>query len=145
MRLVIQRVLSAKVLVESAIIGEISNGALVLLGIKKNDPESAIDYLINKLIHLRMFADKQKRMNLSLLDKEYSCLIVSQFTLYADLQSGRRPSFIEAEDPRRAKDLYQSFINKLQTHLPVQTGEFGASMQVVSTNDGPVTFILDSP
>jgi D-tyrosyl-tRNA(Tyr) deacylase len=144
MRLVIKRVLSAKVTVEDKTVGEISQGVLVYLGIKKNDSASAIDYLINKLIHLRMFSDEKDRMNLSLLDKKYSCLLISQFTLYADLQSGRRPSFTAAEHPEKAKELYLQFIQKLKEHLPVQTGEFGAKMQVSSTNDGPVTFVLDS-
>lgn len=144
MRLCIQRVSRAKVTVDSKIIGQIDCGALVLIGIKKEDPESAIEYLINKLIHLRMFKDENDRMNLSLLDKKYSCLIVSQFTLYGDCTSGRRPSFINTESPERAEKLYTSFVENLKIYLPVQTGAFGAYMQVELVNDGPVTFLIDS-
>lgn len=144
MRLLIQRVSYAKVTVDHQDVGTIGPGALVFFGVKKEDPESAIDYLVNKLIHLRMFTDDQAKMNLSLLDKGYSVLVVSQFTLYGDCSMGRRPSFTQSEQPDRAEKLYDTFVQKLKIELPVQTGIFGTKMEVSLINDGPVTFIVDS-
>lgn len=144
MRLLIQRVKRAKVTVEDAITGQIGPGLLVFFGVKKDDSESAIDYLVNRLINLRMFRDENDKMNLSVLDNQLSILVVSQFTLYADCTSGRRPSFTNSETPDRAEKLYNEFVSKLKNHLPVETGIFGAKMEVELINDGPVTFIVDS-
>jgi len=144
MRLLIQRVKRAKVILENSITGQIESGLLLFLGIKKEDPESAIDYLVKRVINLRMFCDDQGKMNLSLLDKNLSALVVSQFTLYADCQAGRRPSFTLSGHPEPAEKLYNTFVSKLKEHVPVETGVFGAKMEVELVNDGPVTFILDS-
>ena len=144
MRLLIQRVLEAKVTVDNKIVGKIGPGVLVFLGMKKGDTERCADYLIKRLIHLRMFPDAEGKMNLSILDKGLSALIVSQFTLYANCSEGRRPSFSLSEEPEKAENLYNYFTMSLQSHLPVQVGVFGAKMLVDLKNDGPVTFIVDS-
>ena len=145
MRLLIQRVSSASVEVEGEIVGAIGPGALVFLGIHQSDTSSSIAYLSQKLINLRMFADGEGKMNLSLLDTKGSILLVSQFTLYADCSSGRRPSFIDAAAPPVAEPLYEEFIATLRkTPIPIETGRFGALMKVSIQNDGPLTFIIDS-
>jgi len=144
MRLLVQRVIQAKVTVGNKDVGSIGPGALVFFGVKKEDSESAVDYLVNKLIHLRMFTDDQGKMNLSLLDKGYAILAVSQFTLYGDCSAGRRPSFTQSEHPARAEKLYNRFVQKLKDELNVETGVFGAKMEVSLINDGPVTFLIDS-
>lgn len=144
MRLLIQRVKRASVIVEEKIVGSIDQGALVFLGCKTGDQSLDVDYLVNKLIYLRIFTDTEGKMNLSLLDLNPSVLIVSQFTLYGDCSTGRRPSFSQALDPKEAKVLYEEFIHKVQKHLQVQTGVFGAKMEVSLINDGPVTFVVDS-
>ncbi|MGI5911632.1 MAG: D-aminoacyl-tRNA deacylase [Syntrophomonadaceae bacterium] len=145
MRAVIQRTTSSRVLIDQREIAHIGPGLMVFLGIKKGDSTSDADYLINKIINLRIFADKNGKMNLSLLDISGEILLVSQFTLYGDARKGRRPSFSEAELPEIALPLFKYVVNRLcQAGLRVQTGEFGADMMVEIDNNGPVTILLDS-
>ena len=122
----------------------IGRGLNILLGIFKEDTEDDIDKLVAKLVHLRIFADEAGKMNRSILDIGGEALIVSQFTLAGSVKKGRRPSFDGAMPPQEAKQLYTRFCQKMAEHLPVQTGEFGAMMDVKIHNDGPVTFIVDS-
>ncbi len=144
MRTVIQRVTQAVVEVDGDVIGQISDGLLVFLGIKRGDTEVDADYLIQKILTLRVFEDEVGKMNKSVVDTMGSVLVVSQFTLYADISSGTRPGFSDAEDPERAKELYRYFIEKMtETGIHVETGEFGAEMQVDLINNGPVTIILE--
>ena len=145
MRLLIQRVKSARVDVENKTVGSIEVGALVLIGVTHGDDQSKAVWLASKLINLRMFEDEQNKMNRSLIDIKGSVLIVSQFTLYGDCSDGRRPSFTNAALPNIAEPLYETFIEEVKkSGLPVATGIFGAYMQVSLVNDGPVTFIIDS-
>ena len=144
MRLLIQRVREARVVVEGKTVGSIQKGALVLFGVHQNDTAAQIPWLANKLVNLRMFMDEQDKMNLSLLDVKGSCLIVSQFTLYADCTEGRRPSFSQAAPPPIAQPLYETFVSAVKKSLLVETGIFGAEMQVHLINDGPVTLLIDS-
>ncbi len=145
MRLVIQRVMQAKVDVDGKTVGAIGQGALVLFGVHKEDVPEQTVWLTNKLIHLRMFADAQDKMNLSLLDIKGEVLIISQFTLYGNCSEGRRPEFTSAAPPDVAKALYEKFVHETRQHISnVHTGIFGAKMQVCLVNDGPVTFILDA-
>ncbi len=145
MRLVVQRVCQAKVVVEHTTIGAIDQGWLVFLGVEKSDQTQDIDYLVEKLLHLRMFSDENGKFNLSVQDVKGSLLIVSQFTLMADCSKGRRPSFINSAGPEFAEPMYKQFIEKCKSfNLKVETGKFGADMQVELVNDGPVTIILDS-
>lgn len=145
MKLVIQRVSNAKVDIEGKTIGEIGNGFLVLLGIKVGDTKEQVDYLVRKLINLRVFSDADDKMNLSIKDVNGELLIISQFTLYGDcIKSGNRPSFIEAARPEEAIPLYEYFIDECKKQIEVvQTGEFGADMKVSLLNDGPVTIIIE--
>ncbi|MBI5345803.1 MAG: D-tyrosyl-tRNA(Tyr) deacylase [Chlamydiae bacterium] len=143
MRIVIQRVLEASVTIDQKIVGQIKQGALVLFGVHKSDEEKDTLYLVDKLLNLRMFKDENDKMNLSLKDIKGSVLVVSQFTLYADCLSGRRPSFTETAEPLVAKRIYDKFVLELKSEIEVQTGVFGARMQVSLINDGPVTFIID--
>lgn len=144
MRLFIQRVSSARVETEEKT-ASIGPGALVLFAAHQNDRLEQVSYLANKLTHLRIFSDEQGKMNLSLLDIKGSVLIVSQFTLYADCQKGNRPSFFESAPPDIAKPLYLAFIEEVKkSGLVVETGVFGAHMQVHLVNDGPVSILLDS-
>ena len=145
MRLVVQRVSNAKVEVENNTIGSIKNGFLVLLGVGNDDETANADYLLKKLVNLRVFTDEQGKMNLSLMDIQGELLIVSQFTLYADCKKGNRPSFTNDAPPEKAKQLYEYFV--LQTKnlgLKVETGSFGAHMKVELLNDGPVTILLEN-
>ncbi len=145
MRAVIQRVKSAAVYVDGRLTGEIGKGLLVFLGVRKGDGEKDVSFLASKLPDLRIFEDDSGKFNLSLREVGGELLIVSQFTLYADLRKGRRPSFTDAEQPAAAKHLYDQLIAELKVHkIPVQTGEFQAKMEVHLINDGPVTLILDS-
>lgn len=145
MKLVIQRVKFAKV--NEA---KINNGLFVLLGIKKGDNQEQADELVNKLIKLRIMSDDNDlpaqagKMNLSVLDTKSQILLVSQFTLYANTKDGNRPSFIEAEEPEKAKLLYDYMVNKLkETKLNIQTGSFGDYMEIETVLDGPVTIVLE--
>ena len=145
MKLVVQRVKKAKVTVEDKIIGEIDEGFLVLLGVKPTDTEKTADYLVKKLCNLRVFKDENDKMNLNIKQVQGSLLIVSQFTLYANCKEGNRPSFTDAAKPDKANELYEYFCNKCrENEIEVQTGEFGAHMQVELLNDGPVTIILEN-
>ena len=145
MRAVVQRVSRAKVTVDSEVTGEIAAGLLVLLGVSAKDTEKDADYLIEKILNLRIFEDAEGKMNLSLLDAKGELLVVSQFTLYGDTRRGRRPSFIDAAPPDIANRLYEYFVDGARTKVErVQTGVFQAMMDVELVNDGPVTIILDS-
>ena len=145
MRLVIQRVKNASVTVDNEVTGKIGKGYLVLVGVSDSDTESTADKLIRKMIGLRIFEDENGKTNLSLADVSGSLLLVSQFTLYANCRKGNRPSFIEAGSPENAEALYEYMIRECKKSVPeVQTGIFGADMEVSLVNDGPFTVILDS-
>ena len=145
MKLLVQRVSKASVEVNEKILGKIDKGFLVLLGITHTDNEDIADYLVNKLIKLRVFQDEDDKMNLSLEDIEGQLLIISQFTLYADTKkSGNRPSFTGAAKPEYANKLYEYFIEKCKEKgIYTESGEFGADMKVELLNDGPVTIMLE--
>ncbi|NGX51178.1 MAG: D-aminoacyl-tRNA deacylase [Chlamydiae bacterium] len=147
MRVLLQRVAQARVRVEGQVVGEIGPGLLLFLGVHRDDDASKIPYLVEKATHLRIFEDSERKMNLSVKDVGGEILLVSQFTLYANCQSGRRPSFTEAMAPSGAKVLYEAFIQGLKEAMGedrIATGEFGAYMQVELINDGPVTLQLCS-
>lgn len=145
MRAVVQRVSRAKVTVADEITGEIGRGLLILLGVSSNDGEKDADYLVEKIVNLRVFEDEDDKMNLSLLDARGEMLVVSQFTLYGDTRGGRRPSFIKAARPEGANALYEYFVARASERVGrVATGRFQAMMDVELVNDGPVTIILDS-
>ncbi len=145
MRAVIQRVKRASVKVDNKIIGKINNGLLVFLAISKEDEEKDIDFMVKKVINLRIFEDNNGKMNLSLLDKNYELLIVSQFTLYGDVRKGYRPNFMKSANREKAISFYNKFIDKIKNiGIKVATGEFGAMMEVELINDGPVTIIINS-
>lgn len=146
MRLLIQRVQEAQVSIQKQLYSQIGPGLLVLLGIHKEDNDSQIKWLVNKLVHLRIFGDEEGKMNRSVKDIGGQILLVSQFTLYGNCLNGRRPDFIQAAPPPIAQPLYQQFIEQLNLEMnqPIQTGLFGAEMQISLVNDGPVTFLLES-
>ena len=145
MRAVVQRVSCASVAVDGKIIGEIDHGLLVFLGVTHADEVRDADYLVDKIVNLRIFDDADGKMNLSLADATGEMLVVSQFTLYGDTRGGRRPSFIAAAPGSEAKGLYEYFVAKARDVVAnVATGKFGAMMDVELVNDGPVTIILDS-
>lgn len=145
MRAVVQRVSSSKVTVDGNVTGEISKGLLVLLGVTHEDTSKDVDYMIDKILNLRIFEDENEKMNLSLKDVGGELLVVSQFTLYGDCRKGKRPSFSNAARPDVAIPLYEEFIKKAKDQdVSVGTGEFGAHMMVDLTNDGPVTILLES-
>lgn len=144
MRIIIQRVKSASCKVDSKIVGEIGRGLLVFLGIKKGDLPESSDWLVNKLINLRLFPDDQGKMNLSLKDVGGEVLVISQFTLYGDCTNGRRPDFFTAALPEEAETLYLKFVDEIRMKLgSVQTGIFGRVMEISLINDGPVTFMIE--
>lgn len=146
MRVVIQRVREASVRVDGQIVGEISRGLLVLLGVRSGDSDDSARWLAEKCIQLRIFPDDEGKMNRSLQDIAGSLLVVSQFTLYGDCQKGRRPSFIAAARGPEAEALYTRFVEQCRMlGIPTATGVFGADMQVQLTNDGPVTLVIDHP
>ncbi len=145
MRLVIQRVKEAKVEVDSATVGQIGRGMLIFLGVGRDDTLKDADYLVNKVLELRIFEDANGKMNLSALAAQAQFLVVSQFTLYGDCEKGRRPSFDGAADPQKGEELYEYFLRQLRSrHAQVATGQFRAMMDVSLVNDGPVTFVLES-
>lgn len=145
MRAVLQRVREAKVTVDGAVTGEIGAGFLVLLGVGKGDTEKDVDWMVDKIAGLRVFEDEAGKMNRSLLDTHKALLAVSQFTLFADTNKGRRPSFIDAMEPAEAKRLYELYCERSgAVGLKVARGVFAADMQVALVNDGPVTICLDS-
>jgi D-aminoacyl-tRNA deacylase len=143
MKLVIQRVSSAQVSVGNKVVGEIDKGLLVLLGVKQDDTLEETKLLAEKLIKLRIMADENGKMNLSVADAKAKVLVVSQFTLYADTSKGNRPSFIKAADPAKAEEIYKHFIEYLKHKgIHVETGSFGDYMEINTILDGPVTIIL---
>jgi len=145
MKIVIQRVSQAKVEVNSQITGQIGKGMLVLLSVGKADLKSDADYLAEKISQLRIFEDNAGKMNLSIAEGKGDFLIVSQFTLHGNCDKGRRPSFDASADPQKAEELYNYFVDNLRGKgFKVETGKFAAMMDVSLTNDGPVTFILES-
>jgi D-tyrosyl-tRNA(Tyr) deacylase len=146
MRVVIQRVTQASVKVENVIVGSITNGLLVLLGIEDTDTFEDIQWLSNKIVNLRIFNDEQGVMNKSLLDVRGEVLLISQFTLHASTKKGNRPSYIKASKPNIAIPLYEQMIAQLEKDVQknIQTGIFGADMKVSLLNDGPVTIVIDS-
>jgi len=145
MRAVIQRVLEAKVEVEGAVVGRIGKGLLVYLGVGKGDTEKDAEFMADKLVNLRIFADEGGKMNRSVIEIGGGVLLVSNFTLHGDCRKGRRPGFDAAAEPTPAETLYERVISLIgQSDVPVASGSFGAYMHVSSINDGPVTFLLDS-
>lgn len=146
MKVVLQRVKEAKVLVGERRTGAIEQGLLLLVGFETEDDTDDITWMANKLMNLRVFEDLEGKMNLSLRDIDGDILLVSQFTLHASTKKGNRPSFIQAARPEIAIPLYEAFKKSLEKLLgkDIQTGEFGASMQVILQNDGPVTIVIDS-
>jgi len=146
MKVVIQRVSKASVTIDGLKVASIQSGLLVLLGIVSEDTQEDIDWLCNKIVNLRIFGDENGVMNKSLMDVDGDVIVVSQFTLHAATKKGNRPSYIKAAKPEVAIPLYETFVQNLKRVLgkSIQTGEFGAMMQVELVNDGPVTIIIDS-
>jgi D-aminoacyl-tRNA deacylase len=145
MRALIQRVKNSSVKVDGKVVGEIEKGILVLLGVSKEDERKDADFLAKKILGLRVFASENKPMDLSVEDVKGALLVVSQFTLYGSTKKGRRPDFGDAALPEKATELYEYFVEKCkESGLKVETGEFGAMMDVSLVNDGPVTFMIES-
>lgn len=145
MRAVVQKVTSSKVTVDDEVVGKISSGLLVLLGVTHEDTSKDVDYMVEKITNLRIFEDSEGKMNLSLKDVGGEILAVSQFTLYGDCRRGRRPSFSDAARPEVANPLYEEFVEKVRNQgINVETGKFREHMIVDLTNDGPVTMLLES-
>lgn len=145
MRAVVQRVDEASVVVDEKTVGSIEKGLLVLLGVGEEDNEKDLDYLVEKIIGLRIFQDENDKMNLSLIDVKGELLVVSQFTLYGDARKGKRPSFSSSAGPEVGNKYYEEFVNKAKEYgIKTETGIFGADMKVKLVNNGPVTILLDS-
>ena len=145
MKAVIQRVENANVSINNTVKSKINSGYVVLLGLHKEDTSQDSDWIIKKLLNLRLFNDESKRPNFNIEETKGEILVISQFTLIADCKKGTRPSYSNALNPEKAKLLYTQFISSLQTKYPkIKTGEFQAHMKVSLTNDGPITIILDS-
>jgi len=147
MRVIIQRVKKSEVFDkdQKRVVGQIKSGLLVLLGIKKGDSKKEADYLVEKISKLRIMSDENQKMNLSIKDVNGEIMLVSQFTLYGETKGQNRPSFINAEEPKKAKDLYDYFLKKLsEKEIKVEEGSFGNYMEISSVLDGPVTIIIDS-
>jgi len=144
-RVVLQRVREANVTIDGRVVGEIGLGQLLLVGFKADDTTDQVEWIADKVTGLRIFQDDAGKINLTLADVDGSILVVSQFTLYGDVQKGRRPSFIDAAPPETAIPLYDHFVELLEVRRPgrIATGEFGAMMDVSLTNDGPVTLVID--
>ena len=144
MRAVVQRVSRASVTIQGRVTGSVGRGFLVLLGVGKTDGAAQVEWMADKIAGLRVFADDEGKMNRDLVAVGGAVLVVSQFTLYGDVSKGRRPSFIDAAPPETAVPLYEAFVAALRGRgLPVETGEFGAMMDVELVNDGPVTLVID--
>ena len=146
MKVVLQRVTSASVTISEKVVAQIDNGLLVLVGIEDPDSQEDVQWLCQKIVNLRIFADENEVMNCSVKDIQGDIIVVSQFTLHANTKKGNRPSYIKASKPEIAIPLYESFIQKMELELgkKIQTGQFGADMKVDLINDGPVTIIIDS-
>ena len=144
MRLVIQRVSEASVQINDQINGEIGKGLLILIGIEHEDSKDDADWLVKKVVNLRIFSDDEGKMNHSVIDIDGKALIISQFTLHASTKKGNRPSYIKAARPEHAIPLYNYFVAEIAKHIPIETGEFGANMKVSLINDGPGTITMDS-
>ena len=144
MRLLVQRSLNSSVSVDDKIVGKIDSGLVVFVGFKTDDKVEDIDYLVNKLVNLRIFDDSEGVMNKSILDVGGKVLSISQFTLYADAKKGNRPSYINSMKQEEASRMYDIFNNKLKEYVDVETGIFRSDMKVSITNDGPVTIMLES-
>ena len=145
MKTVIQRVSEAKVKVDGKIVGEIAHGLLLLIGIDEEDEQADADWLVQKILNLRIFGDQEGKLNLSVLDTSGEILCISQFTLIADYRKGNRPSFIKAAKPEKAIPLFDYFKAELsKSSLKIESGIFGADMKVSLVNDGPVTIVMDS-
>lgn len=143
MKLVVQRVKESNVKVDGEVVGKINKGFMVLVGIKQGDTKKEADFLVNKLLNLRIFEDENEKMNLSIQDVKGELLLISQFTLYGDASHGNRPSFIEAERPEKANKLYKYFCEECNKVVHVETGKFQEHMDVSLINDGPVTIIIE--
>lgn len=143
MKVLVQRSKNAKVLVDNKIVGQIDNGMVILVGFTHTDNSTNIDYMIDKVLNLRIYDDENGVMNKSILDTNGSILSISQFTLYADARKGRRPSYADALNGNESSKLYDEFNEKLRKHIHVETGIFGAEMEVSLINDGPVTIMLE--
>ena len=143
MKVLVQKVLNASVSVDNKLINEIDKGLVLFVGFTQNDNEEIIDYMVNKVINLRIFEDDNNVMNKSVLDEKGSILSISQFTLYANTKKGNRPSYIDALKGSEAIKLYNLFNKKLNEHIPTKEGIFGADMQISLVNDGPTTIILE--
>ena len=145
MTIVVQRCSEAKVTINNEIISQIKSGLMLLVGINKGDEFLDADKVVDKIIHLRIFNDEKDKMNLSVLDINGSVMVVSQFTLCGDTRKGRRPSFINAENPEKGLEIYDHMVNRFKDKgLNTVTGEFGAMMDIELVNEGPVTFIINS-
>lgn len=144
MRAVVQRVKTASVAINGETVGKIGAGLMILLGIACGDTEKDVDYIVKKCLNLRIFRDEKAKMNLSVLNTGGEILLVSQFTLLGDAKKGSRPSFIKAELPEKAIPLYEITLSEMRKQIKVETGVFGADMEVSLVNDGPVTVLLDS-
>ena len=144
MKIIIQRVKKAQVSIEGQVYGQIQQGLLLLVGVGPEDQKEDLDYVVRKLVNMRIFSDAEGKMNLSVKDIQGEILSISQFTLFADTKKGNRPAFTGAAKPDVAEDFYQDFNRELAKEVPVKTGIFGAYMQVELVNDGPVTIILDT-
>lgn len=145
MKLVVQRVQKAQVTVNDNLVGKIAQGLFILVGIGKQDGEDEAEKLAKKILNLRIMADSEDKMNLSIKEVSGELLVVSQFTLYADTRKGNRPSFLESADPKKAEKIYNHFVKALQKgEVHVETGEFGAFMNIDADLDGPVTIVFDT-
>lgn len=144
MKVVIQRVKEAQVTIDDVLVGDISQGLLLLVGVGPDDEQEDLDYAVRKITNMRIFSDDMGKMNLSIQDIKGSILSVSQFTLFAETKKGNRPAFTGAAKPDKAEKMYLDFNEALAQFVPVETGVFGADMQVSLVNDGPVTIILDT-
>lgn len=145
MRAVVQRVKEASVTVDNQIVGKISKGLLVFLGVGEGDNETDLTYLVDKTLGLRIFQDENDKMNLSVEDINGEILVISQFTLFGDVRKGKRPSFIKSAHPEIGNKFYEEFITKInKSGIKVESGEFGAHMDIDLINDGPVTILIDS-
>lgn len=144
MKVVIQRVKEAQVTIDDELVGDISQGLLLLVGVGPDDEQEDLDYAVRKITNMRIFSDDMGKMNLSIQDIKGSILSVSQFTLFAETKKGNRPAFTGVAKPDKAEKMYLDFNEALAQFVPVETGVFGADMQVSLVNDGPVTIILDT-